>query len=91
MALFLFFAISCSGLKAEEFTYWDSGPNGSITVFSKPWQGCEYLFYEYAPAGSNSYAPHLNRDTPWGYECFYLTVGGWGNHWGTIFKKNNFL
>lgn len=87
MALFLFLAIGCSGLKAEEVTYWDSGSNGSITVFSKPWKGCEYLFYEYAPWLANSYAPHLNRDTPWGYECFYLTVAGWDNHWGTIVKR----
>ncbi|WP_259645081.1 DUF6531 domain-containing protein [Pseudomonas cichorii] len=87
VALFLFLAISCSGLKAKEFTYWDSGSNGSISVFSKPWQGCEYLVYEYAPWLAKSYAPHFNRYNVSGaYECYLMTSGGWEHHWGTISK-----
>ncbi|MEN1834421.1 DUF6531 domain-containing protein [Pseudomonas lijiangensis] len=87
IALFLICAVGCSGLKAEEFTYWDSGSNGSISVFSKPWQGCEYLVYEYAPGLANAYAPHFNRYNVSGaYECYLLTSGGWEHHWGTISK-----
>ncbi|WP_183138879.1 hypothetical protein [Pseudomonas syringae group genomosp. 3] len=50
--------------KAEEFSYWDAG-NGSVSFFSKPWQGCDYIFYVRSPWLAPIYNPYFNRNMPW--------------------------
>ncbi|WP_440813998.1 DUF6531 domain-containing protein [Pseudomonas syringae] len=77
--IYVWLAFGCATSEAEEFSYWVIG-NGSISVYPKPWQGCEYIFYVRSPYLAPSYAPHLNRSTPWGYECYQLTAPGWWDH-----------
>ncbi len=73
--IYMWLTFGCATSYAEEFSYWFIG-NGSVAVYSKPWQGCEYIFYVRSPETAHSYAPYWNRNTPWGYECYQVTAGG---------------
>ncbi|WP_239987682.1 DUF6531 domain-containing protein, partial [Pseudomonas syringae] len=74
--------------KAEDFSYWIVGNgNGSRYVFSKPWQGCEYIVYVRSPQLASSYRPYWNKMTQWGYDCAFITAGGWVDYDITVLER----
>ncbi|WP_239985258.1 DUF6531 domain-containing protein [Pseudomonas syringae] len=82
----MWLTFGCATSEAEEFSYWVI-ENGSVAVYSKPWQGCEYIFYVRSPEIAHSYAPYWNKNTPWGYECYQVTAGGWDHLVATVVER----